>query len=406
MRFLFLNQFYPPDSAPTGRYLHDVARELVGRGHEVRVICSRRAYATGEDLGRGQVLEGVDVRRVRGIPTSGGSLVGRAAEHVVYFAQAAAQAALGSPRPDLTLSATSPPFLGLAAALASRTRGLAHAEWTMDVYPDVLRAHWRRADGGWLGALLDGLARFQLRRAGLVITLSDSMAARVSRRVRGHTRIETVPLWSDLPADGGDRPATWRARRGWRDSELVLLYSGNMGRGHRFGEFLEAARRLGPEGPIWAFVGGGPRRIELERFRQEHPSARVQIFPYVPAEDVAASLASSDVHLVSVSKEWNGLIIPSKLQAAFALGRPVLFVGPGDSETSAWIRESGGGWTVEEGDTEGVMRAVREAGDATERARRGRAAGDYAHAHFDAKRNRARVADLLEQCASRTRRPG
>src|SRR5712691_9331566 len=29
MRFLFLNQFYPPDPAPTGRYLHAVARVRV-----------------------------------------------------------------------------------------------------------------------------------------------------------------------------------------------------------------------------------------------------------------------------------------------------------------------------------------------------------------------------------------
>ena len=36
VRFLLLNQFYPPDAAPTGVYLHDVARGLVAAGHEVR----------------------------------------------------------------------------------------------------------------------------------------------------------------------------------------------------------------------------------------------------------------------------------------------------------------------------------------------------------------------------------
>src|SRR5258707_3139794 len=65
MRFLFLNQFYPPDSAPTGRYLHEVATELVARKHHVRVVCSRNTYGTGEDLGPGEVLDGVDVRRAR-----------------------------------------------------------------------------------------------------------------------------------------------------------------------------------------------------------------------------------------------------------------------------------------------------------------------------------------------------
>src|SRR6266851_3190459 len=107
MQFLFLNQFYPPDGAPTGRYLHDVARELVARKHRVRVVCSRNAYGTGEDLGPGDVLDGVDVRRVRGLPFASGSVAGRTVGHFLYFVQAVASAVLGSPRPDLVLSATS-----------------------------------------------------------------------------------------------------------------------------------------------------------------------------------------------------------------------------------------------------------------------------------------------------------
>jgi putative colanic acid biosynthesis glycosyltransferase WcaI len=403
LRFLLLNQFYPPDPAPTGRYLHDVATELVGRGHDVRVVCSRKAYGSGEDLGPGQVLDGIDVRRVRGGLITGPSLGSRATEHLLYFAQAAAQAALRSPPADLVLAATSPPFLGLVGALARRWRGTAHAEWTMDVYPDVLQAHWAKGEHGWADRLLEALARFQLGRAELVLALGPSMAGCVARHLSGPTRLETVPLWSELDAGQGDRD--WRARRGWTEEDLVLLYSGNMGRGHRFGEFLEAARRLGPLGPIWAFVGNGPRRMEVERFHHEHPAARIQLLPYVAVADVGPSLGSGDVHLVSLSKRWEGLIVPSKLQAAFSIGRPVIFVGPAENDAASWIRESGGGWIVEEGDVEAVLRAVQEARSPAERARRGQKARDYARDHFDVERNRARVADLLEECARARRAP-
>jgi glycosyltransferase involved in cell wall biosynthesis len=191
-----------------------------------------------------------------------------------------------------------------------------------------------------------------------------------------------------------------RARRGWGDDDLVLLYSGNMGRGHRFGEFLEAARHFGPEGPVWAFVGGGARRREVEEFHKQRPSARIAILPYVEAAETAASLLSGDVHLVSLAAEWQALIVPSKLQAAFALGRPVIFVGPSANETAAWITESGGGWVVAEGDVAGLIRAVEAARDPQERQRRGRAALDFARRHFDRPRNLARIADLLEACVS------
>lgn len=397
MYFLLINQFYPPDPAPTGRYLHDVARTLVARGHRVRVVCSRRAYGTDEDLGLGAVLDGVEVCRVARGPLGPRTLPGRAVGHFAYFAQAAAHAWFGAPRPDLLLAATSPPFLGLVGTVAARGRAIAHAEWTMDLYPDVLQAHW--GDGGGAARVLDGLVRFQLARASLVLTLGTFMTARVARHLTRGTRVETVPLWSDLAPEGAE-PVDWRARRGWGERDLVLLYSGNMGRGHRFAEFLEAARRLGPEGPAWAFVGGGPRRSEVERFQVDNPTARVQILPSVGPDDVAGSLSSGDVHLVSLSRAWQGLIVPSKLPAAFSIGRPVIFVGPSENEIAAAITQSGGGWVVGEGDVDGLMRAVEEARDPAERERRGAAGRRYARTAFDRERNVGRVADLLEECAS------
>ena len=51
--------------------------------------------------------------------------------------------------------------------------------------------------------------------------------------------------------------------RAWADKDVVFLYSGNMGLGHRFTEFLTAARQLGPAGPRWVFSGGGKRRSEV-----------------------------------------------------------------------------------------------------------------------------------------------
>jgi glycosyltransferase involved in cell wall biosynthesis len=300
---------------------------------------------------------------------------------------------------DLVVAATSPPFVGLAVAGASRRRGLPHAHWTMDVYPDVLEAHWAGGGAAWVRRLLASAARFQFRGAVLVLTLGPFMNERVARYASsGRTR--PVPLWTDLHAHAVASPSAWRERRGWHEDDLVLLYSGNMGRGHRMEEFLEAARRLGPHGPVWAFVGGGPRRHEVDRFRVEHADARIELLPAVAPDEVAASLLAGDVHLVSMATRWQGLIVPSKLAAAFALGRPAIFVGGRENEIAACIAESGGGWRVDEGDVDALVRAVGEARQPEERARRGKAAQEYARVHFDRVRNVARVADLLEQAAS------
>jgi glycosyltransferase involved in cell wall biosynthesis len=400
LRFLLLNQFYPPDRAPTGRLLHDVAADLAARDHDVTVVCSRRSYSEGEDLGPGGLLDGVRIERIGGTALDRRTDTGRVAEYVRYLGAALIRGLGRTARPDLVVAMTTPPYLGVVAALAGRLRGIRHAHWIMDVFPDALNASGRVRYRGAASSLLRAVARWQFRHATVVVTPGPFVQARMERHCGPHSRIVHVPLWSDAVAalSTEEDAARIRTARGWRVDDVVLLYSGNMGVGHRFSEFLQAAQRLAPSGPIWAFVGGGYRHAEVAEFRHLHPETRIELMPYVPRESLAASLAAADVHLVSLREGWGGIISPSKLQAAFSVGRPVIFVGPPDNEAS------GGGWSVREGDVDGLINTVRAAADVAERRRRGRAALEYARVHFDRERNRTRIADLFEECAAQPER--
>jgi nucleoside-diphosphate-sugar epimerase len=67
MRILILNQFYPPDAAPTGQVAHDLARCLVARGHEVTALASRRSYLGEAEYPAQDVRDGVTVQRLAGL---------------------------------------------------------------------------------------------------------------------------------------------------------------------------------------------------------------------------------------------------------------------------------------------------------------------------------------------------
>ena len=263
-RFLLINQFYPPDPAPTGRLLHEVATELVRRGHYVRVLCSRKEYGTGRDLGPSILVDGVDVRRVFRTPFDARRLRGRMADDGLFLVRAALGTVLRSPRVDLVLAATSPPLIGLVAALAHRCRGLAHAHWMMDVYPDVLEAHGWIQSGSARGRALKSMARFQFDRAALILTLGPYMAERVALHLADRSSLQAVPLWSDLVPDAAalDAAAQMRRGRGWGDDDLVLLYSGNMGEGidsASFSRRRDSSVRTGPSGLSSAEARGGAR---------------------------------------------------------------------------------------------------------------------------------------------------
>ena len=364
MRFLLLNQFYPPDPAPTGQYLHDVARTLVERGHQVDVVCSRRSYDGTRSFSKSETLAGVRVRR---LPASGfcrRSYVGKLADYGTFYASLLAALLFRRERPDMILSLTTPPYIGLLGRLAAARHRCQRADWVMDLYPDVMYAQGMARNHPFLFGCLQRLTRLQLRRTGCVVVLGPFMAEKVSaylkpnrhhgepptsdfmelKRGDGVAPIAWIPLWTDPQLEPWpDYEPNWlRVRRGWRADETVCLYSGNMGLGHRFGEFLEAARRLGSAGPRWVFTGGGKRKCEIESFARNHPEARLEVSGYVPKEELRAHLCAADVHLASLDSSWEGLIVPSKLQGCFAVGRPVLFVGGRNNETATWIDQSGG----------------------------------------------------------------
>ena len=341
--------------------------------------------------------DGVHVHRMRGPGYGRAGRAGRLAGYAAFYGRLAL-ALWRLPRPDLVVALTTPPFLGVLGRAAALVGWARHAHWVMDLYPGALAAHGMLREGSAAFSLLSVLARWQHRGATFVLAPGPCVA----RRLQAYTQ-DLVPTWVPLWGGSGPCPAAaasaCRSARGWADEELVLMYSGNMGLGHRFGEFLEGAARLGPDGPLWAFAGGGVRRQEIEAFAHAHPEARIDLLPYVPRSELPASLGAADVHLVSLSRPWQGLIVPSKVQGIFSAARPALFVGPDDNEVARWIRESGGGWVVAEDDLSGLLSAIDEARDPGARCRRGQAALEFARERFDRDRNLATVARLVEHAA-------
>lgn len=401
MRIWLLNQFYPPDVAPTGQVLRDLAQALAARGHEVTVICSRRSYDGGRLFPAHEESGGVRVKRLPCFGFGRRSFAAKLADYLSFYLFLALSLLFLRPRPDLILCLTTPPYLGILGKAAALVRRCRHAHWVMDLYPDVLASHGMVSHRHPAFRLLGSLTRLQWKGANLVLCLGPRMAGKTSRYVEPASQrscLKWIPLWgSAAPEGSGGLAGDFRKKRGWSEQELILMYSGNMGLGHRFREFLEAAERLGPAGPLWAFAGGGKRRPEIESFAAAHPSARIQLLPYVPAPELAASLGSADVHLASLDSAWQGLMVPSKIQGIFAVGKPVIFVGKKENELADWILEQGAGWVVEEGDTEGLLRALAEAADPEERRRRGRAAWEFSRRNFDRRANCGIIAGWLER---------
>lgn len=365
MRLTIVNLFYPDDLAPSGHLAASLAQHRAALGDDVTVITGTGAYVAG--VGR-PVPASPGTRAVRVLrlwtPGLGKDTVGRRLGDYLTFLVGAAVRLLVLPRQDVVIALTSPPFI-LTAAVAHR---LVHPRarvllWSHDAYPDAAEVFGTIREGGVLSRGLRALTRWLLRRTDHVVAVDPAMADRV-RAVAGadvSPPVTVIPTWEPValfPPD--DDPAPWG---GYHDPDLagrfVVLHLGNLGFGHRTDTIAEAAAALDGDDVTFLFVGGGERFPELAREAARRGAHNVRFRGYVPKEQTPSVLAGAGCTLISLDDRSLGIMSPCKMNGSLAMGLPVLYAGPEGSTVDRTIAGFGGGFSLRQGDVDGLVDAIR-----------------------------------------------
>jgi len=395
--FAFITQVYPPDPAAVGQHLADAAEELVRRGHHVTVHTS----ATGYDdpsarYPRLETLRGVDVRRIPFSSFGKSSIAVRIAGGIAFVAQAVARV-LPRRRLDAVVVSTSPPMASLGALTLGAVRRAKVKYWVMDINPDQIVALGMAEPDSLSVKGFDWLNRRMLHRADDIIVLDRFMAERVNRKAAVREKVTVLPPWpAEDPAEivaHEDNPFRAMHAAGER---RVLMYSGNHGPSNPVTTIVEAAKRLvGDPRLLFMFVGGGVGKKEVDAAI----GPNIVSLPYQPQSELRHSLAAADVHIVTVGDAIPGIVHPSKVYGAMAMGRPILLIGPDENHVADILAEHDIGWHVRHGDVEGTVAVLREIAAASPEVleAKGRRAREVMTGRGGKAGSVARLCDVLER---------
>ena len=412
MRLTIVNQFFPPDLAPTAHLAASLARHRAELGDEVTVVTSRGDYVSAtsaasdpdglDELPVGEGPGRVRIVRLR-IPGGGKSSILTRLEGYAGFTAGAWLRMATLPAQDVVVSLTTPPYIALAAMAHKlvRRRTTRVVLWSMDVYPDAAERFGQIDPTGRPSRLLRAANRALYPRLDHLVVLDEAMRDLLWSQYCGPTPPATtlIPNWepADLPDridaatpwDGFDRPEL--------EDRFVVAYLGNTGTGHRFDAVVEAAGRLDEGRTAFLFVGGGVRWGELETAAAALGSAHhnpLVLHGYVDRSATPAILAGADAALITLDDRSKGVMSPSKLHSSLAAGLPIVYVGPEGTNVDDAIARHGCGASLRNGDVDGLVAAVEQLrGDPAHRARlaaasRAAFASDYSDAvalpRFDA----------------------
>jgi colanic acid biosynthesis glycosyl transferase WcaI len=359
LRILLINQYFPPDTAATAKMTALVAGALAKR-HKITVLAGRPSYDPTERhpayLLRRQQMNGAIVARVGSTASSRFRMRDRLANYFSYLLLAVPHALIS--KADVVLAMTDPPVVGIAGALVAAARQRPFVYNIRDLYPDMAVAAGLLRPGP-LAAAWERLHRWALRRADRVVVLGEDMRERIVAKGIPAERVVVVRDGATIPAavPRRDHPVVQEVRSGFR---FVVLHAGNMGFYGAWETLVRAAALLNGDGAGFVFIGAGAAAARVQALATS-ANGHIRFLPFRPASEVPYVLAAANLHVVTVRRGLEGVVVPSKLYGILAAGCPVLAVAPEGSDVARIVRRYGCGFVADPDRPDAVAQAVREA---------------------------------------------
>jgi colanic acid biosynthesis glycosyl transferase WcaI len=359
MRILLLNLYYPPDSSATAKMAATVVEALSAK-YDVTVLCGRPSYDSAERrrwrLWQTEKAGRATIVRVGSTAYQRFQMKLRVLNYLSYTSLAIARALFL--KCDVVLAMTDPPYEGIVGAVVALLKRKPYVYNIRDLYPDMAVAG-EIIEPGLLARVWEKLDRWALRHVTRVIVLGEDMRARIKAKGVGRERIEIVRDGADIPPAIAPQalPDENVVRKIRGDCKFVLLHAGNLGFYGAWETLILAVRGLAEEGVGLVFVGEGAQRERLEALASE--AKNVRFLSYFPADKIPSVLAAPDVHVITVKRGLEGVVVPSKMYGILAAGKPILAVAPEETDAASLGAKFGFAVSADPGSPEKVAEAIR-----------------------------------------------
>lgn len=356
MHILLLNEYFPPDTSATAKCAVQVAEALAEK-HRVTVVAGRPSYDPTERhpryLLRREVRGNIAVERVGSTAYPRFQMRRRVSNYLTYLSLAIPRAL--SIRSDVVLAMTDPPIEGIAGAAVARMSHRPFVYNIRDMYPDMAVGGSIVRPGSFT-ARWETMHRWALRRAARVVVLGEDMRDRIVAKGVDPGRVvisrDGIPIPESTPS-----PDNSVAREIRGEFRFVLVHAGNLGFYGAWQTLITAVRMLENEGVGLVFIGEGAMKSQVEAMAAG--CRAIRFLPFRPASEVPLVLSSGDMHVVTVKRGLEGVVVPSKLYPTLAAGRPVLGVAPEECDVVRIVRRSGCGLAANPDDPNSVVEAIR-----------------------------------------------
>jgi len=398
LRILIYGLNYAPELTGIGKYTGEMAAWLAGRGHEVRVVTAPPYYPAWRirDDYRGSLYrterapgQPVVYRTPLYVPKRPTGL--RRIAHLVSFMLGSLPVMLREMfwQPDVVFTVEPTFFCAPLTLFVGKSVGAACWLHVQDFEVDAAFELGLLPSQGPVHDAALRTEKFFVFAFDRVSGISSRMVDRALAKGIPPYRVVLFPNWVDVgeiyPLDPiANRHNIFRRELAPQvpgiENKVIVLYSGNMGAKQGLELLAPLADSLGDDPRVhFLFCGDGAFRSRLEALVANRPN--VTLLPLQPLDRLNDLLNAADIHLLPQRASAADLVMPSRLSAMLASGRPVIATAQPGTQVAQVVE--GRGLVVPAEDGAELRAAVlRLVEDKELRLGLGRAAREYAVQHL------------------------
>lgn len=368
---LIVTAWFPPEPAPFGQMMYELARHLADHGLTVDVITSvpNHPHGVPYEGWRNRLLQeerpvpGLRVLRVGVWPRQASQRVRPRstlfrALAFLWFTTASFAVALWKTRPRAVFAVLQPLTVTLPMLVLARAKRAGLIFNVQDLHPDALVALGLIRQG-WLIRTLQTMERVAYTHCDALAVISEGFRRHCLERGARADWVRVIPNWIDLEeVRPTAAPSRLRAGLELGADDFVVLYAGTIGLVSGAEVVLEAAALLQESGVRFAFVGEGPLVPRLQAESRRRALKNVGFLPFQPRELLGDVQALGDVSLVTLLPGHGTTSVPSKVLGYLAAARPVVAAVDPDCETARFLRAARAGVVVPPADARALADAI------------------------------------------------
>jgi glycosyltransferase involved in cell wall biosynthesis len=267
-------------------------------------------------------------------------------------------------KPKLVMFVSNPPFVPFIGLLLKVFCAQRYVVLVYDIFPDVLIELNRLSEKNIIVKLWRRMNKAVYENSEAVITIGDYMAKKLEKSFySGATSAGKVVVIHNCADPDEFKPIPKEVNpfvvKYKQTDKLTVMYSGNFGYAHSFGNIVNTAKKLISNKSLNIFlIGEGSQKNNIVSEIRAASLDNVICLPYQDDSVFPKALASADVALITMASGSEECMVPSKIYCSMAVGSALIGITNRNSELAKMIIDHECGIVVPPDNVEKLEEAI------------------------------------------------